>query len=268
MTDLDTARPRQRILQAAKRLTEAAAQRRTIAPLTKDMEDLTLTEAYAIQAEIVQQRLARGEQLIGMKLGLTSEAKQKQMGVQSPITAWLTDTMQLPPGATLPREKLIHPRVEPEIVFIIGRRLVGPDVTADDVLQAVSAVRAGLEILDSRYTDFRFTLPDVIADNASAAYFILGDVEVPPSAVNLAQEECVVEVEGQVVASATGAAVQGHPAEAVARAVNALAGHGVALEAGWIVLTGGLTAALPIPPRSTVTVRFTHLGTVTINGGE
>ncbi len=265
---MSPARLRDRILQAAKRLSEAAELRRPVAPLTGKWEDLNLAEAYAIQAEVVRYRLARGERVVGVKLGLTSPAKQGQMGIHSPITGWLTDAMQLPDGVSLPREKLIHPRAEPEIVFIMRRRLVGPGVTAEAVLQATECVCAGIEIIDSRYENFRFTLPDVVADNASAAFYVLGRVRVRPSALDLAREGCVLEVNGTIIATATGAEVQGHPAEAVARAVNALAERNLAVEAGWIVMTGGLTNAVAVAPGATIRARFTHLGTVTIHGGD
>lgn len=250
------------IIQAADRLARAAAQRQTVAPLSAEWPQLGVKEAYAIQAELVRRRLAHGERLVGVKLGLTSRAKQEQMGVHTPITGWLTEAMRLPPEATLPRERLIHPRVEPEIVFFMSGRLAGQDVTADDVLRAVSAVSAGLEILDSRYVGFRFTLPDVIADNASAAYFLVGEERLPPSAVELSQEECWLVINGRVVHQAMGAAVMGHPAEAVAQAVRSLSERGLALEPGWIVLTGGLTEAIPLTSGDVVEAHFTHLGVV------
>lgn len=260
----DARRLGQRIFRMARRLVEAAARGEPMAPLTESIGEITLDEAYMIQAEVVRQRLARGETLVGVKLGLTSEAKQRQMGIRAPITGWLTDAMRLPSGGTIPRERLIHPRVEPEIVFVIGERLAGTDVTAEDVLCAVKAVSAGLEILDSRYADFRFQLPDVIADNASAAYFVVGEEKVPPSVVDLRREECQVKVNGRTVQRATGAAVMGHPAEAVAYAVRLLAERGLGLESGWMVLTGGLGEALPLASGDVVEVHFTNLGSVKI----
>jgi 2-oxo-3-hexenedioate decarboxylase len=258
------ARIEQRIFQAKDLLEKAAAERRAIAPLSQRWPDLSISEAYAIQSELIRQRLARGERLLGMKLGLTSRAKQEQVGVSTPIIGWLTDAMHVPMGAPLPRERLIHPRVEPEIVFLMGKRVSGATVTAQDVLHAVSAVSAGLEVLDSRYTDFRFTLPDVIADNASAAYFLLGGIEVPPSGCDLRQEECSLKVNGRIVSRARGEAVMGHPAEAVAHAARLLAEQGMAIESGWIVLTGGLTEAVPLATGDIVEAHFTHLGTVSL----
>jgi 2-oxo-3-hexenedioate decarboxylase len=234
-------------------------------PLTADWPLLDLETAYAVQRETLRRRQARGERVIGVKLGLTSKAKQRQMGVDSPLTAWLTDAMALPTGEPLPGKRLIHPRVEPEIVFVMGRRLAGPGVTAATALTAVEAVYGGFEIIDSRYQDFRFTLPDVVADNASSALFGIGPVGVPPTALDLTLEACLVEVDGVVVDSATGAAVQGHPAEALAYAANALGRRGLAIEAGALILTGGMTDAVPITDRTAITFTFTNLGTLTVS---
>ena len=205
-----------------------------------------------MQDETLRRRLGRGERLAGLKLGLTSRAKQQRMGIATPLTAWLTDAMVLPAGAAVPRDRLIHPRAEPEIVFVMRDRLAGPGVTAATALAAVGSVHGGVEIIDSRYRDFRFTLPDVVADNASAGCFVTGPVGVPPAGLDLALEACLLEVNGQVVDSAAGAAVQGHPAEALALAANDLGRRGLAIEPGWIVLTGGMTDAVPVPgaPRS------------------
>ncbi|QXJ22612.1 fumarylacetoacetate hydrolase family protein [Actinomadura graeca] len=233
-------------------------------PLTDELPDLDLATAYRIQDETLCRRIERGEQLIGVKLGLTSQAKQRQMNVDRPVTAWLTDAMALPAAVPLPWDRLIHPRVEPEIVFVMGRRLAGPGVTAASALAAVDRVYGGLEIIDSRYRDFRFTLPDVVADNASSAYYVTGPLSASATALHLPLEACNLEVDGRIAATATGAAVQGNPAEALAMAANSLAERDHAIEAGSIVLTGGMTDAIPLTRGSTVTAHFTHLGAVTL----
>ncbi|MEU9868031.1 4-oxalocrotonate decarboxylase [Actinomadura sp. NPDC048021] len=229
---------------------------------------MDLETAYQVQSGLVAARVAAGERIVGVKLGLTSRAKQQRMGVSAPLTGWLTDGMLLEPAAPVPVEQLIHPRVEPEIVFTLGRRLEGPGVTPASAMAAVRSVSAGLEVIDSRYRDFRFTLPDVVADNASSALFVLGDKEVEPTDLDLAVETCVLSVGSTVVDTATGAAVQGHPARALALAANSLAERGLALEEGWIVLTGGMTDAVPLEPDRPVTAEFTHLGGVTVSCGE
>lgn len=182
--------------------------------------------------------------------------------------AWLTDAMILPAGDAVPQHKLIHPRIEPEIVFAMGRRLEGPGVTCAQAMAAVDQILGGAEVIDSRYKDFKFTAGDVIADNASSGAFVTGPVSRRPEDINLATEAVLVEVNGEVVYTATGAAVQGHPGEALALAANDLAKRGLAIEAGWIVLTGGMTDAVFAPPGSAVACHFGSLGSVFIRGGD
>ena len=167
------------VQRAAQVLLDAESSVAARGPLTAQWPDLDLRTAYTVQYEGLRQRLNRGETLIGLKLGLTSRAKQIRMGIDSPSLAWLTDAMALPAGNPLPREKLIHPRAEPEIVFVMGERLAGPGVTAATAMRAVAAVHGGIEIIDSRYQDFTFTLADAVADNSSAARFVLGPIGQP-----------------------------------------------------------------------------------------
>jgi 2-oxo-3-hexenedioate decarboxylase len=260
VSDWDVNRTVDVLLEAERTCTERG-------PITDEWPDLDLPTAYAVQDAALVRRLARGEHLVGVKLGLTSRAKQRRMNVDTPLTAWLTDAMALPAGEPVPQDRLIHPRAEPELVFVLGERLQGPGVTAVTAMRAVETVYAGVEIIDSRYADFRFTLPDVVADNASAGYYVTGPVGRPPAALDLSMEACLVEVDGKVVDSATGAAVQGHPGEALALAANSLGERGHALEAGWVVLTGGMTDAVAVLPGSRLAVDFTHLGSIVINGG-
>lgn len=252
---------------AAVALLAAEAGARTRPLLTDTWADLDLRTAYAIQDEGLRLRQERGETLIGVKLGLTSRAKQQRMGIDSPAVAWLTDAMVLPTGDPVPRARMIHPRAEPEIAFVLGRPLRGPGITAATALAAVETVYGAIEIIDSRFADFRFTLPDAVADNNSSGVFTTASVARRPDQLDLALEAVLLEVDGQVVDTATGAAVQGHPAEALALAANSLAERGLGLDAGWIVLTGGMTDAVPVAPGSRVAAHFTNLGSVTIAGG-
>ncbi|MFR9806511.1 2-keto-4-pentenoate hydratase [Pseudonocardia sp. RS010] len=232
-----------------------------------EWDGLDLATAYAAQDEALARRVQRGETVTGVKLGLTSRAKQRQMGVDSPSVAWLTDAMALPAGDPVPRARLIHPRAEPEIVFVMKDRLAGPGVTATSALAAVGLVYAGIEIIDSRYSGFKFTLADAVADNNSSGVYVTGPVGLRPEDLDLALEACLLEVDGQVAHSATGASVQGHPAEALAFAANILAERGLAIEAGWTVLTGGMTDAVPVAAGSRVAAHFTHLGSIALAGG-
>ena len=252
----------------ADELLACEAERREREPFTDEWEDLDLDTGYAIQDLTLAKRLERGEQLIGVKLGLTSRAKQQRMGVDTPFVAWLTDAMILPAGDPVPQGKLIHPRIEPEIVFVMGQHLSGPGVTCAQAMSAVESVYGGFEIIDSRYRNFRFKAGDVSADNASSGFFTTGPVGVHPSTIDLALEGVLVEVGGQIVDSATGAAVQGHPGEALALAANDLARRGHSIEPGWIVLTGGMTDAVFAPHGSSIAVHFTNLGSCFVNGGD
>jgi 2-oxo-3-hexenedioate decarboxylase len=252
---------------AASVLLEAEESRTDRGPITDEWPELDLETAYAVQDETLRRRLGRGERLIGVKLGLTSRAKQRRMNIASPLTAWLTDAMVLPAGDPVPQDRLIHPRAEPEIVFVMRDRLAGPGVTAATAFAAVAAVCAGIEIIDSRYREFTFTLPDVVADNASSGFFVTGPVARSPAELDLTLEACLVEADGQIVDSATGAAVQGHPAEALALAANDLGRRGLAIEPGWVVLTGGMTDAVFVTPGSALAAHFTHLGSIFLSGG-
>ena len=149
-------------------------ERRDRVKFTDEWPELDVETGYKIQDETLSRRLARGETLVGVKLGLTSRAKQERMGVATPFVAWLTDAMALPADLPVPQNKLIHPRVEPELVFIMGERLEGPGVTGAQALAAVSHVLAGAEVIDSRYRDFKFLAGDVVADiGAGSGYFAL-----------------------------------------------------------------------------------------------
>ena len=228
---------------------------------------LTLDVAYAAQDIALADRKSRGEVVTGVKLGLTSRAKQQQMGVNEPSVAWLTDAMALPAGLPIPRDRLIHPRAEPEIAFVLGKPLSGPGVTAAQALSAVDYVVGAIEIIDSRYAGFRFTLADAVADNNSSGVYLTGPVTRSIADVDLSMEACLMEVDGDIVDSATGSAVLGHPAEALAFAAKTFGARGVSLQPGWVVLTGGMTDAITVEPGSRVAAHFTSLGSVTVAGG-
>jgi 2-oxo-3-hexenedioate decarboxylase len=248
-------------------LLDAERRNEAVRPITDAEPELTTEDGYAIQDEILRRRLASGERLVGAKVGLTSRAKQREMGIDEPVYGWLTDAMALEADSSLRLSSLLHPRVEPEIVFILGEALAGPGVGVHDVLAATSAICCGLEVIDSRFADFRFSLPDVVADNTSACRFVLGPVQVPPAGIDLSLTGCLFEENGALVATAAGAAILGHPANAVAKLANFLGRRGRRLEAGWVVLSGGMTAARPLTPGSDFTATFAHLGRVGIAAG-
>lgn len=231
-------------------------------PFTDDWPDLDVETAYQIQDLSLAQRTARGEQVIGVKLGLTSRAKQQTMNVDSPIVAWLTDAMVLPTEGPASVSDFIHPRVEPELVVTLKADLTGPGVTPAQALDAVGSVLAGVEVIDSRYRNFRFTHQDVVADNASSGAYVTGPVAKTVPEVDLGLEAVLVEVDGAVVNTATGAAIMGHPAEALAAAANMLGRRGITMEAGWVVLLGAMTDAVPVQPGTTVAFHYSSLGSI------
>lgn len=221
---------------------------------------LTPDAAYDVQDKVIA---ALGGEVAAAKLGLTSRAKQIQMNVDEPSYGWLLAGSQIGPGETLVCRELIQPRVEPEIAFRLGSDLEGGAVTAATVLAATTAVMPAIDVLDSRYAGYAFTLPDVIADNASAARFALGD-PVPVAGIDLRRVGCVLTHNGKLAATAAGAAVMDHPAQAVAWFVRKLAERGRSLPAGSVVLSGALTAAFPVEPGDSVTVEIDRIGSLTL----
>lgn len=242
----------------ARRLLDAAASRTPIPPLTDEV-DLSVDRAYDVQDAVVG-HFDNGPAPVA-KLGLTSRAKQRQMAVDEPLYGWFGDDMALAPGEPLLVEQLIQPRVEPEIAFLTDTPLAGSRVTAAHVLAATAAVLPALDVLDSRFAGYRFTLPDVVADNASAAGYVLGD-PVPVDGVDLRLVGCVFERNGELVATAAGAAVLDHPAAAVAWFVRKLAARDRELPARSVVLAGALTAAIPVTAGDVVRVAFDRIGGV------
>ena len=245
------------ISELADRLAKAAFGRTAIAPLSDQAPGLDVDDGYAIQGLA---REAAGP-LAGWKLGVTSRAEQAQAGADAPVRGFLASANALDLGKPLASDELIQPRAEPEIVFLIGKDLSGPAVTGADVLAATASVATGIEILDSRYSGGQFTLPDVIADNASAGRFLVGS-PVPLDGIDLRLVGVVLEHNGQVVATAAGAAALGHPAAAVAWLVRSLAAAGEGVAAGQVVFSGGLTVAVPVRPRDVVVASIDRLGAV------
>jgi 2-keto-4-pentenoate hydratase len=245
------------VAELAARLSKAVADRTAIDQLSDDVPELDLAAGYAVQRAL---RDAAGP-IVGWKLGVTSRAKQLQVGVSSPLYGFLAGANALDLGEPLETSELIQPRCEPEIVFLLGRDLAGPHVTAADVIAATSGVAVGIEVLDSRFRDYRFTMADVAADNTSAGRFVVG-TPVPPAGIDLRLVGVVLEHNGELVATASGAASLGHPAAAVAWLVRTLAADGEGLRAGDVVLSGGLTAAVPVGPGDVVVASIDRLGTV------
>jgi 2-oxo-3-hexenedioate decarboxylase len=249
----------------ARRLDDARLEAREIPPLTREYPDLTLRDAYTIQAEGLRLRTARGERVVGMKMGLTSEAKRRQMNLDAPIYGVLTDRMLVPADGPLRLQGSIHPRIEPEIAFRTARELRGR-VTREQALEACASVFAAMEILDSRYTDFKyFSLPDVVADNASSSHFVPGTTERPPRELDLLQLRMVLEVNDERVGEARSNAISGDPLLSVVQLCELLDLHGKFLPAGSIVLAGAATAAHTPRPGDRIRLSVEGLGDVSVS---
>lgn len=229
-----------------------------IAQFTHSYE-LDVDDAYAVQALSVGRRISRGERLVGVKMGLTSRAKMAQVGVDSVIWGRLTDAMMHPDGSPLSLAGFVHPRVEPEIAFLIGEPLAGR-VTGLQAMRAVAGVAAAAEIIDSRYENFQFTLPDVIADNSSSSAFVVGDWH--DSSTPIDNLGIVVSVDGRAAEVGSSAAILGNPVRSLVEAARMVADAGMRLEPGWIVLAGGATAAVPLAAGASYRIDVATLGRV------
>ena len=245
----------------ADRIWDALQTTTAISPLTEVDPGLTVDSAYEIQEEIVARHLATGAGIAAAKLGLTSTAKQQQMSVSEPLYGWMTEEMRL--AGTVRVADYIQPRAEPEVAFVMGSELSGPDVTTAEVIAATHAIAPASDLLDSRFSGYRFTLADVTADNSSAAAFALGEAVEPRG--DLRVTGCVFEKNGELVATAAGAAVMEHPAAAVAWFVRKLHERGKTLPAGMTVLAGAWTAAVPIEPGDRLRATFDRIGSVELN---
>jgi 2-oxo-3-hexenedioate decarboxylase len=253
-----------RISELAHRLDTAARECRTEAKLTDIEPELTLADAYDVQWALRSRRLAAGARLSGLKMGLTSLAKMKQMGVESPIYGFLLDEFCVPADSQLPISQLIHPRVEPEIALVTRHELQGPGCTIASALAAVDFAVPALEIIDSRYADFKFDLPSVVADNGSSARYVVGASARCLRDLDLRTLGVVLERNGEGVSFGAGAAVLGHPALSLAMLANLLASREQVIPAGTYVMTGGITEAVNAKAGDHFAARFHGLGSVSI----
>jgi 2-oxo-3-hexenedioate decarboxylase len=250
------------LVQYAELLDRAAAEARAVPQITHGDAALTVADAYAIQKLSVDRRLARGEKRIGVKMGLTSRAKMAQVGVTEVAWGRLTDAMLIEEGSTISRARYVHPRVEPEVAFLMKRELAGR-VTATEALAAVEAVAPAMELIDSRFENFKFALVAVVADNTSSSGLVVGGWNDP--AQDLSNLGVWVEVDGHVVEVGSTAAILGHPLRSLVAAARLVAEAGETIRPGDIVMAGGITAAPTLVPGQTVRTTVENLGTVTLS---
>jgi len=250
--------------QAAAELLRAYESGIPVPPLTARDPGLSVSDAYAIQLAQVRAWTSAGAVVEGYKVGLTSAAMQRQLGVGQPEFGHLLDTMFLPERAEADISAFLQPRAEPEIAFVLGGPLRGPGVTAAEALAAVDVVLPALEIIDSRIANWKITLADTIADNASSGAVVLGGGRVKPDALDLSLTNGALYRNGRLEGAGAGAAVLGSPVNALVWLANTLGMLGVTLEADHVVLSGSVCAAVSFGPGDTVSATFDHLGTVSV----
>lgn len=243
----------------AQRLDTAQTSREDTPSLADDHE-LDIDDAYAVQAALLALRVARGERVVGVKLGFTSKAKMAQMGVSDVIVGRLTDAMRIADGGDVDLSRFIHPKAEPEVAYRISRD-VDLDDPAPDIVSCVDAVAPAVEIIDSRYRDFRFTYTDVVADNTSASAFVIG----PWRPVEDVADRAVRLRTGAQEATGSTAAILGDPVNALHALLDMCRRRRIPLEAGQVVLAGAATAALPLAA-GTTECEVAGLGSVTLRG--
>jgi 2-oxopent-4-enoate hydratase len=242
-----------------------------VAPLTDRHPDLELADAYAIQTINIDRRVAAGQRVIGRKVGLTSRPMQEMLGVDEPDFGVLTDEMAVEDGDVILLSRLVQPRVEAELAFIMERDLAGPGVTTGGALAAIAGALPAVEIVDSRVADWKIKLVDTVADNASSGLLVLGGRMRKVEDLDLRLLGVVVSRHGQLLDTGAGAAALGNPARCVAWLANKLGSFGAGLRAGDVVLPGAVHRMVPVQPEDVFRAEFAHLGAVTVrfsNGTE
>jgi 2-keto-4-pentenoate hydratase len=254
----------EKIVRFADHLAQAELEGRGVQPLTQLDANLTIEEAYQVQLLTIQRKVEAGQRVVGKKIGLTSLAMQKLLGVDQPDYGHLLDGMVVENGGSIPWARVLQPRVEAEIAFVLKKDLVGPRVTTLDVLQATDYVLPALEIVDSRVADWKIQLADTVADNASSGLYVLGGKPLTVDQLDLAQVGMVLYKNGEIMNTGVGAAALGHPATCVAWLANKLSEFGISLKAGEVILSGALSAAVNAEPGDLFHARFAHLGEVSV----
>ncbi|ADJ50318.1 2-keto-4-pentenoate hydratase [Amycolatopsis mediterranei S699] len=252
-----------KVQEAAAALAGAYASRKPIEPLIKTYPDAGVEDAYRIQQEQVRQWVEGGDAVRGHKVGLASAAMQRQMGVDQPDYGHLTGSMFHLEHQPIPTSAFLQPRIEPEIAFVLGSALRGPGVTVADAVRAVEFVLPSLEIVDSRIQDWKISLFDTIADNASSGGVVLGSSPTALGSVDLRLAGCILYQNGSVAATGAGGAVLGSPVNSLVWLANTVGPLGVTLEPGHVVLPGSMTRAIPVSPGDTIVTTIAGVGSVT-----
>lgn len=262
--------PQDRIVALGDELFAALRTRTTLAPLTERETGIDIDDAYNISLRFLKRRTADGERLIGKKIGVTSKPVQDMLGVHQPDFGFLTDAMHVANAASvsLSKARLIAPRAEGEIAFVLKKDLKGPNVTEDQVIDATDYVCPCFEIVDSRITDWKIKIQDTVADNASCGVFVLGESRADPRQLDLAAVQMEIRKNHGKAATGLGSAVQGHPATAVAWLANTLSRYGIPFLAGEIILSGSLAPLLPAVAGDRFDMSLTGIGEASISFTE
>ncbi len=243
----------------------ALQNRSSVKPLTERYPAITVADSYQISKVITDSRVAAGERIIGKKIGLTSKAVQNMLGVGEPDFGFLTDGMAYSQGQEMPiSKKLIQPKAEGEIAFILKKDLLGPGLTAADVIAATECVMPCFEVVDSRVEDWRIKIQDTVADNASCGLFVLGDTAVSPRSVDLRTVGMVVEKNGALLSTGAGAAALGSPVNCVMWLANTLGEFGIPLKAGEVILSGSLVPLESVQAGDFMSVSIGGIGTASV----
>lgn len=252
----------ERIRRYADELHQALVTRTPVAPLTEREPGITLDDAYRIQLHMVQHRLDAGERVVGKKIGVTSQVVMDMLGVDQPDFGQLLSGMVVQEGEPIRMDSMIAPKAEAEVAFVLREELQGPGVTAADVLRATAFVLPCFEIVDSRIRDWKIRIQDTVADNASCGVLVLGGSRRDPREIDLALAGMVLEKNGEIVSTATGAAVQGSPVNAVAWLANTLGRLGLPLKAGEVILSGSQSPLVPVVAGDSLRCSVGGLGSV------
>jgi len=255
----------EQILSYGDELYEALRKREPVPPLTTREPDIEINDSYHISLRIVERRKEDGEVIIGKKIGVTSKAVQEMLDVHQPDFGFLTDAMKYEDGCEMPiSEKLIQPRAEGEIAFILNKDLVGPGITTDDVLAATERVFPCFEIVDSRVSDWKIRIQDTVADNASSGLFLLGGEGVSPAGVDFVNCKMEVEKNGEIISRGQGSAALGSPLICVAWLANTLGQFGIPLKAGEVILSGSLVPLEPVVAGDEMKVTIESIGSASV----
>lgn len=253
-----------KIEQYGDELYQALVERKAVDPLTDREPSITIEDAYQIQLRMIQRRVDAGETVVGKKIGVTSKIVMDMLKVNQPDFGQMTSGMVFNEGEPIRIDTMIAPRAEAEVAFVLKNDLMGPGVTAADVLRATDCVMPCFEIVDSRIKDWKIKIQDTVADNASCGVLTLGGMRKSPRQLDLALAGMVLDKNGEIISTSAGAAVQGSPVNAVAWLANTLGRLGIGLKAGEVILSGSQSPLVPVKAGDSLSCSVGGLGSTSV----